>query len=235
VSMRRNAALLFRCFATRSSQSVKVDAAHARSILDQFSKQAVPFSQAAGIADAVALTKIIACAGTNVHDTMLDVACGGGVVACAFAPHVKHVTGMDMTPSMLAHSRSLAASKGLSNLSWQQGDVMDLLRRTPTASYSLVLSRFAFHHFLTPLDVLREMRRVCAPKGRVVLVDTIASSDPVKAATFNRLGMVLLWLLMSSIRRVVWVKPSEFGLKLLCILMNRKTARSFARPCHAIG
>ncbi len=186
-----------RRFATRSLflSSATVPGAgdvHRAQILDQFSKQAVPFSQAAGIADTVALTRIMACAGVQAHDTMLDVACGGGVVACAFAPHVNHVTGMDMTPSMLAHARTLAASKGLSNVSWQHGDVMDLLRRTPTASYSLVLSRFAFHHFLSPLDVLREMRRVCARSGRVVLVDTIASSDPVKAATFNRLGMVMV-------------------------------------------
>jgi hypothetical protein len=35
--------------------------------------------------------------------------------------------------------------------------------------------------------VFREMVRVCAPDGRVVIVDTYASPDPAKAAQFNRL------------------------------------------------
>jgi ubiquinone/menaquinone biosynthesis C-methylase UbiE len=40
---------------------------------------------------------------------------------------------------------------------------------------------------LEPLAVLREMVRVCAPEGRIVVVDTCASEDPAKAAEFNRL------------------------------------------------
>jgi hypothetical protein len=32
--------------------------------------------------------------------------------------------------------------------------------------------------------------RVCAPGGRVVVVDTCASSDPAKAAAFNRLELL---------------------------------------------
>jgi SAM-dependent methyltransferase len=52
---------------------------------------------------------------------VLDVACGGGVVACAFAPRVKHLTGIDMTPAMLARGAEYAKELGLTNLTWQQG------------------------------------------------------------------------------------------------------------------
>src|SRR6266849_6027050 len=48
-------------------------------------------------------------------------------------------------------------------------------------------SRFAFHHFPDPPGVLAEMKRVCAPGGRVVLVDVAASDDPAKAAALNRM------------------------------------------------
>ena len=34
---------------------------------------------------------------------------------------------------------------------------------------------------------MREMTRVCAPRGRIVVVDDYASDDPAKAAAFNRL------------------------------------------------
>jgi SAM-dependent methyltransferase len=55
------------------------------------------------------------------------------------------------------------------------------------ASFTIVTTRFSCHHFLDPVAVLREMVRVCAPEGRVIVVDDYASEDPSKAAEFNRL------------------------------------------------
>ncbi len=52
------------------------------------------------------------------------------------------------------------------------------------------MTRFAVHHFPDPAAVMREMVRVCAPGGRVVVADTCASADPAKAAAFNRLEML---------------------------------------------
>jgi SAM-dependent methyltransferase len=118
-------------------------------------------------------------------DTVLDVACGGGIIVCAFAPHVQHATGFDITPAMLERARQLAAEKALSNVDWRQGDVNAL--PFDAGSFTIVVTRFAFHHFTDPLAVLREMVRVCAPGGRIVVVDTCASENPTKAAEFNRL------------------------------------------------
>ena len=53
-------------------------------------------------------------------------------------------------------------------------------------AFDVVVTRFSMHHFLDPLGVLREMVRVCAPGGRVVVVDMYASDDPAKAAEWNR-------------------------------------------------
>src|SRR6478609_460664 len=160
------------------------DTTHQERILDQFTRQATPFSTASPITDANALRMIVEAADPQPGDTVLDVACGGGIVVCAFAPHVRHATGIDVTPAMLERARALAMEKGVSNVSWRQGDVTAL--PYDDASFTIVVTRFAFHHFLEPLAVLREMVRVCAPEGRIVVVDTCASEDPEKAAEFTR-------------------------------------------------
>src|SRR5579864_4693755 len=161
------------------------DAAHNSLIRDQFTRQATPFSTAAPIADSGALTMIVEAAKASPDDLVLDVACGGGIVVCAFAPHVKHATGIDMTPAMLDRARQLAAEKGVTNVTWREGDVARL--PYPDGAFTIVVTRFAVHHFPEPAAVFREMVRVCAPGGRIVVVDTYASPDPGKAAEFNRL------------------------------------------------
>ena len=158
---------------------------HAELIRDQFTRQAVPFSTAAPIADAEALRLIVDMAGAGPNDTVLDVACGGGIVVCGFALHVRHATGIDMTPAMLARAGQLAAERDLTNVTWREGDVTHL--PYPDGAFTIVVTRFAVHHFPDPAAVFAEMVRVCAPGGRVVVVDTYASPDPGKAGEFNRL------------------------------------------------
>jgi ubiquinone/menaquinone biosynthesis C-methylase UbiE len=157
---------------------------HQDLILDQFTRQATPFSSASTITDANALRMIVEAAQAKPGDAVLDVACGGGIVVCAFAPHVRHATGIDMTPAMLDRARSLAEAKGIGNVTWDRGDVGTL--PYPDGAFDIVVTRFSMHHFLDPLGVLREMVRVCAPGGRVVVVDMYASDEPAKAAEWNR-------------------------------------------------
>jgi SAM-dependent methyltransferase len=160
-------------------------ASHQGLILDQFTRQATLFSTAAPITNADALRMIVEAARPGPDDTVLDVACGGGIVVCAFAPHVHRATGMDVTPAMLDEAQRLAAEKGLANVEWQLGDVNSL--PFEDGSFTIVVTRFSVHHFPDPAAVLREMARVCAPGGRLVVVDMYASQHPAKAAEFNRL------------------------------------------------
>jgi len=159
--------------------------AHRDLIVEQFTKQAVPFSTAPGVRDEEALRLLVDFTGAGPDDTVLDVACGPGLVVCALAAVVRHATGIDVTPAMIERARTLAAEKGLANVSWQVGDVLPL--PYPDGGFSIIVSRFAFHHFPEPRAVLAEMKRVCAPGGRVVLVDVAASEDPAKAAALNRM------------------------------------------------
>jgi SAM-dependent methyltransferase len=161
------------------------DTSHQDLILDQFTRQATVFSTAPTITDEDALRMIVDAAGPTPDDRLLDVACGPGLVVCAFAPHVRKATGIDVTPAMLERARNLATDQGLANITWRHGDVYSL--PYDDASFTIVTTRFSCHHFLDPVAVLREMVRVCAPGGRVIVVDDYASEDPSKAAEFNRL------------------------------------------------
>lgn len=156
---------------------------HKEHILDQFTRQAVPFATSAQMRNEDALNRIVEMAEAGSDDTVLDVACGPGLLACAFARVARHVTGIDLTPAMLEQARALRRNKGLENLTWDKGDVQTL--PYGDASFSIVSSRFAFHHLLDPLSVLKEMRRVCRPGGHVVVADSAPKAD--KADAFNRM------------------------------------------------
>ena len=156
---------------------------HQDRILDQFSRQAAPFAASPQMRNEAALNRIVAMAAPAPDDVVLDVACGPGLLACAFARVTRHVTGIDLTPKMLEQARALQQAEGLENLTWHQGDVLPL--PYADASFAIVSARFAFHHFLDPLAVLKEMRRVCRGGGRVVVADS--APELGKADAFNRM------------------------------------------------
>ncbi len=156
---------------------------HRDRILDQFTRQAVPFATAPAIRNQEALQRIVDMAGAGAGDTVLDVACGPGLLVCAFARVVRHATGIDLTRAMLDQARELQRQRGLENVSWREGDVLPL--PFDDGSFSIASARFAFHHFLDPLAVLKEMRRVCVPGGRVIVADSAPAAE--KADAFNSL------------------------------------------------
>src|SRR5437588_845532 len=145
-----------------------------RLILDQFTRQAVPFTQMPAHSNDEANRLLIDMASIGPDDTVLDVACGPGLVACAMAEVARHVTGIDLTPAMIEQAQARQQAKGLTNLTWIVGDAVPL--PFPAAAFSVVVTRYSFHHFLDPQAVLAEMVRVCVPGGRVAVIDVFTSS-----------------------------------------------------------
>lgn len=156
---------------------------HRELIFDQFTKQAVPFSKA--MKDEKALRLLVEFAGASSSDTVVDVACGPGLVVCAFASTVAHATGLEFTPAMIERARNLQMEKGLTNITWEIGDIGALPHYDE--SFSIVTSRHAFHHLQNPRVALAEMKRVCKVGGRLVLADMVGSDVPSKAHMFDRM------------------------------------------------
>jgi SAM-dependent methyltransferase len=156
---------------------------HRWRIRDQFTRQAVPFANSPTIRNAEMLERIVAASGASSSDEALDVGCGPGLLACAFARRVRRVTGADVTAAMLQQARAEQRRLGLTNVRWVQADAACLPHRD--GQFPIVISRLTFHHLIEPLAVLRDMVRVCRPGGRVVVVDVSPAAD--KAAAFDRM------------------------------------------------
>ena len=157
------------------------DDAHNQKIVEQFSKQAIPFSKIPGHQDSMQL--LIQMSGVGPLDKVLDVACGPGLVACEFAKVADHVTGIDITAKMIERAQKLQSEKNLANLDWSVHDIAPL--PYSDHAFSVVLTRYSFHHFLKPADVLGEMIRVCKPGGRVLVADV--ALPPEKVAAYDHL------------------------------------------------
>lgn len=159
------------------------DTAHDMKIVDQFTRWAKPFADLPVHADADGMARTLAAAAITPDARVLDVACGPGIVACAVAPHAAHVTGIDLTPAMIEQARERQRTTGLDNLEWQVGDATRL--PCDDGAFDVVLTRYSFHHMPSPERVLGEMKRVCRPGGRILVVD--ATPSPETQAAYDRM------------------------------------------------
>lgn len=102
-------------------------------------------------------------------ERVLDVGCGTGIVArevTARRGATGAVTGIDVSPNMLAVARASAAGAGAA-IEWREGAAEDL--PFPDDSFDLVLCQFALMFFRDRPAALAEIYRVLASGGRLVL------------------------------------------------------------------
>jgi ubiquinone/menaquinone biosynthesis C-methylase UbiE len=121
------------------------------------------------------LARMLELAHPRGHERMLDIATGGGHTALAFAPHVREVVATDLTPRMLEVAATFIRQQGAANVAFELADAEAL--PFPDASFDLVTTRIAPHHFPNPEQYIREGARVLRPEGTFVLDDNMAPED----------------------------------------------------------
>jgi SAM-dependent methyltransferase len=154
-----------------------------QTVVDQFTLQASHFREFAEM-PGHPRTVVLAATGISADDTVLDVACGPGVTTCDLAEVARHATGIDITPAMIEQAKQIQKEKGLTNLTWHTGSVPPLPFNDEM--FSLVFTRYSFHHFAQPLTVLKEMVRVCKRGGRIVVVDVFMTTTQ-QAHEYNQM------------------------------------------------
>ena len=115
--------------------------------------------------------------------TALDVACGAGHTAFAFAPHVDRVIATDLTDAMTRKTDELAQERSLGNVQTIVADAEALPLQADTVD--VVTCRLAFHHFPHPALAIGEWRRVLVSNGIVALTDNVTVNDVDAAAFYN--------------------------------------------------
>jgi ubiquinone/menaquinone biosynthesis C-methylase UbiE len=116
---------------------------------------------------------LLALAGVEAGESVLDIGCGTGTLAIAAAGHVgRHgsVAGIDASKEMIARARRKAARAGIP-VAFELAPA----ERLPFSDgrFDVVLSTLMLHHLprTTRQQCAREVRRVLKPGGRILVVD----------------------------------------------------------------
>jgi phosphatidylethanolamine/phosphatidyl-N-methylethanolamine N-methyltransferase len=109
-------------------------------------------------------------------DRVLEVGVGTGINLSLY-PRDCSVTGIDLSDSMLEKAHERVAEKGMRNVRLIQMDATSLL--FPDDSFDIVYAPYLISVVPDPVQVAREMRRVCRPGGRIIILNHFRSSNPV--------------------------------------------------------
>jgi predicted TPR repeat methyltransferase len=104
----------------------------------------------------------------------IDLGCGTGLGAAAFAKNVDHFAGVDLSPGMIEQARSTGLYREL-----DVADMVESLRDRPEASAELILAADAMVYVPDLAPVLREVKRVLAPGGLVTFTVETHDGDGV--------------------------------------------------------
>ena len=108
--------------------------------------------------------RLIQHAGVDAGLRVLDVACGTGVAAVTAARAGARVTGLDLTPELLAVAHENARIAGV-DIDWHEGDVESL--PFGAATFDTVVSQFGHMFAPRPEVAVAEMLRVLKPGGLI--------------------------------------------------------------------
>ena len=107
---------------------------------------------------------------------VLEVGVGTGINASLYPRNCK-VTGIDLSSSMLDKARERVAREGLRNVRLLEMDAASLTFADDT--FDIVYAPYLISVVPDPVQVAREMRRVCQPGGKIIILNHFRSANPI--------------------------------------------------------
>jgi SAM-dependent methyltransferase len=125
----------------------------------------------------------------HADERVVDLGSGAGIdsfLAAMWVGPNGRVIGVDMTPEMLARSRSMAARLGLDNVEFREG----MIEKCPVDDgwADVVISNGVINLCPDKLGVYTEVHRVLKPGGRMMIAD-ICVQKPVPAGALKDIDL----------------------------------------------
>lgn len=108
------------------------------------------------------------CPSDFVND-YLDIGVGAGRILELLAPRAGRAAGLDTNQAMLALARDRMAAVGHAHCSLRRGDLYDA--PFDDSRFDMITAHLVLHYLDTPGQAIREMARMLAPGGAVILAD----------------------------------------------------------------
>jgi predicted TPR repeat methyltransferase len=108
----------------------------------------------------------------------IDLGCGTGLAAAAFAANVDEFIGIDLSPRMIERARATGLYARL-----EAAEMVEALRNEPDGSADLLLAADAMVYLSALLPLLQEVKRVLMPGGLLAFtVETHGGDDVILGA-----------------------------------------------------
>ncbi len=138
------------------------------------------------------------CLGSLQGKQVLELACGTGEFTSLLVAGGAHVTGLDLSPGMLAKARAKVPTAKL-----RSGDAEDTME--PSAKYDAVVCRHLVWTLPNPAEAFADWFRVLRPGGRLLIVDGDWVRLPLLGRLKHRLGRALLQVMGRPPEPIDWV------------------------------
>jgi ubiquinone/menaquinone biosynthesis C-methylase UbiE len=115
-----------------------------------------------------------------------------------YYPSGVQVVGIDLSPHMLMRARRKASKLDL-NVDLREMDVQSL--DFPDHCFDTVFATFVFCSVPDPVAGLRELRRICKPSGRLLLIEHMRPENIVLGLIFDVLNPMVVRMMGANINR----------------------------------
>jgi ubiquinone/menaquinone biosynthesis C-methylase UbiE len=115
-----------------------------------------------------------------------------------YYPDNVEITAVDLSPKMLARARRRAGILGL-NVRLLEMDAQSLA--FPDQCFDTVFATFVFCSVPDPVEGLKELRRVCKPDGRLVVLEHVRPANKLLGIFFDVLNPFVVRMMGANINR----------------------------------
>ncbi len=142
---------------------------------------------------------------------VLEVGVGTGINLPLYPPDCE-ITGVDISPGMLARARQRAQELEVP-VKLAEGDVQDL--QYADQSFDTVVATCVFCTVPDPVMGLKEVRRVCKAGGKILLLEHVRSTNEVLGALMDLFNPIVVWALGDNINRRTVDAVEEAGIHIM--------------------